>query len=472
MPKKIEVPDGMAWCSKCKQVLLKEDFHKVNKSKTGVDGYCKICRIAYQRLRLNQKPKRNPPPPGYRFCPHCETEKTEEHFFPHLIKKTNLKSMYCRICSSNIVYREPRRNDPRGGKRYGVNHQSFKPLPRPTSTDTIKLAYAAGIFDGEGCAQIMPSNVGTPIMTTSSNNDIILNEFMSTVGGHIKHDQRVTKYADGTRARVSNGKVLICSLAEVRAASEALMPHLKLKNEKCLLLLKATEASPAERIILRGQLDVLNEKSQTEDFVVPDPKRITLAQAIDICDEEFSYLAGLIDAEGWIGILGREAVPIVRTAMTRSASVVHAFNVFGGNFGISPRKDTADAIIYDMKFYDSETWSYVLKRLAKFLFLKKKHAILIETILGMNPKDRYEVKCKLERLTEISRLEKFKRVKNQLPEFEKRIIRDENGTIVGIRDFKLEGDIPEIETEDNSGEENEKEKQQESNEAVQALDRP
>ncbi len=55
------------------------------------------------------------------------------------------------------------------------------------------------------------------------------------------------------------------------------------------------------------------------------------------------------------------------------------------------------------------------------------------------------VELELKALTAKARLEKFQRVKNQLPEFEKRIIRDENGIIIGIRDLELEDDIPDPE---------------------------
>ncbi len=469
MPKKIEVPEGMAWCSRCKQALSKELFHKVKKAKTGVEGYCKKCRIDYQRLRLDQKPLVIPPA-GSKYCPHCDTIKPDEFFREGLLKKKNLRSHYCKECFSNIVYREPRKNDLRGGKQYGINHQSFKPLEKPITTDQSKLAYAAALFDGEGCAQIMPSTSGTPIMTVSGNNECLINEFNSTIGGKVNFFERLEEYADGSKARISEGRATVNTLANVSAACVAMMPYLKVKKERCEVILRATESSPADRVALRDQINILNKRGISEYFSVPNIKPVIGYPDMDsVPDFEWAYLAGMIDGEGWIGIKKR-GYPVIQIGMTRSESIVHIYGVFGGTIGVIKKEPpNADTVYIRLSFTSCDDHEWFLHKLSNFLILKKQHCVLAKKALGASVDDRDRIKEEMEKLTARSKLEKFKRVQNQIPELKKRLILDEKGIIVGIRDFKLEGDDSEIEAE-NYGGEHEETKQQEVNENVQAVD--
>ncbi len=407
MPKKIEVPDGMAHCGKCRQVKPKDMFHRVTKNKSGVDGYCKECRKSYHQTKYDQKP-RVIPPRGHRYCPHCVQILSEDNFHPNLLKKTHLLSIYCKKCVSNITYREPRRNSSKGGKQYGLNHQSLKPLERPVSTDPLKLAYCAGLFDAEGCAQIMPSNVGTPALTFSNDSEALIDYFQDTLGGKKKFHPR-DKAEKGKSSRgISNGRVSIASLLNVDAACSALLPFLVLKKKQCEIILKATKLHPEGRIALHAELDPLNKKCVKIDFFIPENKKLDYLQVAAISDKDVAYLAGIIDGDGWVGFKKRTAV--IQICMTKGASIYHIHNIFGGHCWLSPRPENqADALCISLRL-ETDAWVELLRRLSMFLVLKKKHAELTSMAIGSPPHEQARIEAELKRLTADSRMEKFTRV--------------------------------------------------------------
>lgn len=437
MPKVIEVPAGMAHCGKCKLVLPKGAFHVTKKNKNGCDGYCKQCRRGYHRIKYDQKPLVIPPD-GHKYCPHCDKIKPDSSFREGQLRKKQLRSLYCKECFSNIVYREPRRDDPRGGKAYGINHHSFKPLSAPISSDPVELAYAAGIFDGEGSAQIMPTIVSNPIMTVAGNNSCILEKFRSIVGGKLNYFERNEEYSDGTKARISEGRVTINTLANIAAACQAMAPYLTVKSEKCNILLAATSASPQDRLELRDKIDILNKTGVSENFNVPQSRILGGDIGVNaIPDHEYAYLAGIIDGEGWIG-MKKFSTSAIQIAMTRSNAIMHIYKVFGGTMSfLAKSPPNAGVIKIRLNICDTNDCESFLGRLSNFLILKKQHCILIKNSLSSDKQTKKAAGLEMQRLTMFSKLEKFQRVKNQLAEFESRVIRDESGLITRIRDLDL-----------------------------------
>lgn len=68
-----------------------------------------------------------------------------------------------------------------------MEEQTLK-LQIPNFTPTEKLAYIAGIFDGEGCVTCQ-RNAGNPypVVTITSLNDTVLYLFQQEFGGHVNH---------------------------------------------------------------------------------------------------------------------------------------------------------------------------------------------------------------------------------------------------------------------------------------------
>lgn len=427
MPKKIEVPEGMAHCGKCKQILPKDRFHPTLKNRNGVDGYCKQCRRGYHRVKYDQS-ARVIPPPGHHYCPHCDKIKSDDNFHPQLLAQKQLRSLYCKQCRSDINYREPRRNSAQGGKQYGVKHQSFKPLIMPLTTDSTRLSYAAGMFDSEGSAQIMPSSVGTPVLVVHGDSALLMSTMQNILGGQLKFYERLKSFKDGSKAIVSNGKLFICRLAEVHAAATALAPYVSLKKKRIETIIKATESSPAERVELRASMDEMNQKCVKEKFDIPPEKYVSIEKLESLGENEYAYLSGVIDGDGWIGYyFGR---PIINVTVTKFEFVKRIYDTFGGFVNAVQVQDHQASVVGVKLYLDCDRGRVILKRAIPYLILKKKHAELALCSLDMSRDQQRIVARQMRELTKKARFEKFERVKNQLEEFKKQIVYEDDGVTI------------------------------------------
>lgn len=414
---KIIVPEGMAWCSKCRQALPVDRFH-FNK-KRGYDGYCKVCR-KQRYLETSTCKRRVEPPQGHHYCSHCKTIKPDSEFQACEMKiyrngDKAKRSAYCRECKY-LINITPRQNKKKSA-RHGLHHQVSKTEVRhKISTDPCKLAYAAGVVDAEGTAAIA-RRVRAPRISLSIAGDshAILDHVQSIIGGKVWFHKRLKRFKDGTMRLVSNGRLSITSMIETKAICEALMPYLRLRAERCELLVRAISAHPNDRVVMSEEMAKLNKKGISDDPLLPESKHFTIEQVKAIKEADIAYLAGLVDGDGFIGIEYRK--PGIKVALTKYAPLEFCHATFGGTIfhdkDDSPRANRLVWIAIFSRIYSYECWSNFLPRLIKHLVLKRPQAELALVALNEPSLDIIELlslQCQV--LTQDARREKFRRVES------------------------------------------------------------
>lgn len=81
------------------------------------------------------------------------------------------------IVKNTVVSRGIRRGE---HYRFIKNHHRRKPVT-PTSNDPVELAWAAGLFEGEG-SFCMPTKARTPVASIVSTDEDVIRKFKSIVG--------------------------------------------------------------------------------------------------------------------------------------------------------------------------------------------------------------------------------------------------------------------------------------------------
>lgn len=96
---KEEILEGYKRCSKCKTILLLEEFHRQGKSK---NSHCRRCRKEYNKKHKNGvKNKDVPEEIKTKICTKCKIEKCEKEFTKDSKSKDGI-SYYCKDCMSII----------------------------------------------------------------------------------------------------------------------------------------------------------------------------------------------------------------------------------------------------------------------------------------------------------------------------------------------------------------------------------
>ncbi len=435
MPKKYNPPDGHSWCSLCRKFLPVDQFDR--NAKRGCDGYCRECRKE-KYLRTTKCKPRIIPPHGKTLCGRCREIKDNSAFSPgQLIPakgRKNKRSAYCKRC---IYERSISDAPPLKKARHSDNHQCFKKTIDNISIDRLELAYAAGLFDAEGTATLKGTGSSTPHISVANNNAVILERMKSIVGGNIKYHDKEKIFKSGISAVVSEGYLRVTNILGCRRICEALLPFLILKKKRCELVIQASRMSPQERRRLRPLMKELNRKCVTEFPVLPNSVNATPSDVAAVGEVDFAYLAGMIDGDGWIGF--RYGKPDIHVSVSKYCILSHLYDVFKGSIYPSKNKEKHKATKFIWRpLWSREAWRVVLPKLSQFMTLKKRNAELSLEAIDRTKEEQDAIIAEIKGLTAFSKLEKFQRVENQLPEFEKRLIRDENGIITGLRDTYLE----------------------------------
>lgn len=417
MPKRIDCPEGMGWCGRCKQFLPRDKFNLEKSKRNGIEAYCKGCRRNYTRKRCDQTPLVIPPV-GHKYCPECDTVKPDSEFSTYLLKKTQLRSHYCKACASYVQYKRPPKRR-LSQKFLGENHQSVKEAQYIISSNPLELAYAAGVFDAEGSIQLQPNNTARPFLSVHADSEEMLSAVQRAIGGKILFFDRLQKPKGKTirpEVQVSNGKLSIGATQDVLRACEALLPYLVLKRDRAEIAIKACASLPEERFLLRPVLDAINQKGLKEDPVNANTRSIDQDQANSISETDVAYLAGYIDGDGWIG-LSNASQPVMTITSSKKKIIEHIFSIFGGNVKslglLKPHHATRTA----WRMCGSRMiFRIILLKLSNFLTLKKKHAELIIESLDAALARRIKIDHELKALTKYNREEKFRRLENQKQE--------------------------------------------------------
>lgn len=412
MPKKIEAPEGMGWCSKCKQFLPAANFWACRFRKSGLERYCNACRRDYTRKKYDQIALVIPPE-GKLYCGHCKTIKDKSEFSPSQASpakgRAYRNSGYCRQCVYNYAYKEePKKRS----ERFGINHQSFKPYTGHLSTDALELAYCAGLFDAEGSFQMTNGRTATPFLSFSNNSEALLNRYHAILGGIIRYFERVASKGSVKGSTVSEGRVVINRLDHVAQASKALAPYLKLKRDRCEIMMEAATSGPQRRNDLRPLLDSLNEKCQRESLVYPPDKHLSLNDVKNISESDVAYLSGYVDGDGWIGIgwVALSGQLQINSSSSKFSILEHLYKIFGG--AMRPGDSTeeqATVTLWAVTCANDMALSALLARMSKYLVLKKQHALYGVEIIK-NRKRTKELVTQMRYLTWRAKMEKLYRV--------------------------------------------------------------
>ncbi len=399
MPRKIVVPEGTKWCCYCKKPRPIEEFSPGDKR-------CRPCVKAYRHKKYGTK-TRIIPPDGMMYCFECKTIKQRSEFHPHQQKVQNggvyKNAACCKQCVHYVSYKKPVKPNLDGN--FGLNHHSaIKELRSEISKDPIKLAYAAGLFDAEGSAIMGKSSTSGPTMYIWSNNSCLLDTAQNTIGGIVRYFEEL----DENGLLVNCGRLDITSLVEVNAACDAIIPYLNLKKRRCEILKEACFLSPYDRIKLRDELDVLNKKCIREFVPFFEDILMTEEKMNALSDINLSYLAGLVDGDGWIHYANREAV--INVCSTKLKTITYLHGIFGGHIEEMKTPDNAATACGWHLHADEQVFQKFLRRFKNFLVLKKTHADIAAWCIGNDQEKRRKLSKRMSELTAFNRAEKRRRI--------------------------------------------------------------
>lgn len=260
----------------------------------------------------------------------------------------------------------------------------------------IKMAYVAGIMDGDGSFSIIKHKTVAnplyyPFLQFVSWKKEVIDLLKSEFGGS------VTKTAPCIRKDGSLGHIMyrwrIRSHDNVRPVLDKIIPFLKIKAERALFLLRFIEETP----FVRGKRlssDMLIEKErayvrmiQSNDWTSLDNTLTTkIAKSINGCPLFWSYLAGLMDTDGSFSVKRQvknkgtdvrnaRYLPVISLSMTDTRAINYIRENFPlGKLYIPKNKDCSAGFHYQFGIYTKKECFVFLKRVIPFLIGKKENA--------------------------------------------------------------------------------------------------
>ena len=112
--------DNLKRCSKCKVEKKRECFNKDNRTKDGLNCYCKQCRIILNKQSIERRKKRKKQIVISKICSRCKKEKLASEFDKMSRNRDGLKE-HCKSCRSTEFIENYYKNHERSKKKSREN---------------------------------------------------------------------------------------------------------------------------------------------------------------------------------------------------------------------------------------------------------------------------------------------------------------------------------------------------------------
>lgn len=277
----------------------------------------------------------------------------------------------------------------------------------------IKMAYIAGLMDGDGSFSIVKNGSGAnplyyPFLQFVSWKKDVIDFLKSEFGGNII----MTKpwiCKDGSNGH-SVYRWRIRSHDNVKPILHNIIPYLRTKSERAKYLLEFIEATPFVRGKRLSQEQLIQKESyyirmvQSNDWTSLCNTLTSKISKTVIEDELFwAYLAGLMDTDGSFSIKRQvqnkgthvknpRYLPIIGFSSTDTRAINYIRENFPyGNLYIPKNKSCSAGFYYQYGIYTKKECSEFLKRIIPFLVGKKENA---QTLLYFCENSKNTAYCK------------------------------------------------------------------------------
>lgn len=268
-----------------------------------------------------------------------------------------------------------------------------------TENRKIKMAYIAGLLDGDGSFSIIKSNrvIGrsslySPMIQLANSNQSLIHMLKREIGGSIS--TRLSWIAiDGSQRKTSYGWKLVRPNSCLPFLNE-IEPYLILKKERAVSLRDFIITNPFVRGSVKLSSDILirrersylkmrkyNDKRDTNNKIAT--KRRTKTNNDPLF---WSYIAGLMDTDGSFSIKkeirknrkSASYVPVILLSMIDSRSINFLYdNCTLGNFLVIKSKAASQGFCYRFGIYSKPDAITFLNYIIPYLTVKKEVAITL-----------------------------------------------------------------------------------------------
>lgn len=279
--------------------------------------------------------------------------------------------------------------------------------------ENIKMAYFAGIMDGDGSFSIIKhktkaSPLYYPFLQFVSWKKEVIDFLVSEFGGNVTTTKPCTR-KDGSQGHIMY-RWRIRSHDNVAPVLNKLIPFLKIKSERAMALNKFIKDTPFVRGVRLSDESLLYKERayinmvQLNDWSSLDNKLTgVIANSISEDPEFWSYLAGLMDTDGSFSVKrqvqnkGTQAknpryLPVISLSSTDTRAINYIRENFPlGKLYIPKNRDCSAGFHYQYGIYTKKECIEFLKRIVPFLKGKKANA---EVLLNFCENSANTLYCK------------------------------------------------------------------------------
>jgi hypothetical protein len=259
-----------------------------------------------------------------------------------------------------------------------------------------KMAYIAGIFDGDGSFSIgklktKANPIYFPLLQFVNCKKEIIDFLRSQLGGNVVTCKPIIK-KDGSLGNIVY-RWRIRSSRNVLLVLNALIPFLRIKKDRAELLLEFINKFPFIPGIKQQRERIVDKESyylkmiHLNDWTSLDNTVTTLLSKDNTENDIFwSYIAGLIDTDGSLSIkkqmqnkgthvINPRYVPVISISMTDTRALNYLRqNCNLGKLYIPKNKSCSNGFHYQYGIYSKKDCSIFLKKIIPFLVGKKNNA--------------------------------------------------------------------------------------------------
>ena len=263
-------------------------------------------------------------------------------------------------------------------------------------TENIKMAYLAGIMDGDGSFSIIKhktvaSPLYYPFLQFVSWKKEVVDFLMAELGGNMTITKPCIR-KDGSEGHLMY-RWRIRSHDNVKPVLEKLIPFLKIKSERAMFLLRFIEETPFVRGKRLSNDKIVDKERayikmiQSNDWTSFDNTLTTkIAKSINEDSIFWSYLAGMIDTDGSFSVKRQvqnkgthvknaRYLPVISLSMTDTRAINYIRENFPlGKLYMPNNKSCSAGFHYQFGIYTKKECIEFLKRIIPFLKGKKENA--------------------------------------------------------------------------------------------------